>query len=135
MAGDYGSRHLEVSPRRRDDRRLRRTKAKRRRYPRRTDDSRRIQRHGHLSRQGAAELLLLSALFLREGYPNDPLHGARPEDGVCGGEDLVFSTRFSSTRPPSANMPPSVREPRSPSPYRGIVWRWECRRGGVKYKE
>jgi len=37
-------------------------------------------------------LLLLSALFLREGYPDDPLHGAREEDGVCGGEDLRENT-------------------------------------------
>lgn len=34
---------------------------------------------------GAAELPLLSALFVCEGPPVDPLHCAWPEDGVCGG--------------------------------------------------
>lgn len=41
-----------------------------------------------ICRQGALELLLLSALFFREGYPDDSLHGAGKEDGVCGGSDL-----------------------------------------------
>ncbi len=44
-----------------------------------------------LSRQGAAELLLLSALFLHQGYPDDLLYCAGEEDGVCGGNHLVLS--------------------------------------------
>ncbi len=36
-----------------------------------------------------AELLLLSELFVCQGYSDDLLHGAGEEDGVCGGEDLV----------------------------------------------
>ena len=46
------------------------------------------------------------------------------------GSKLVVNGGVSDevTRPPSANTPPSVREPWSPSPYWGIVWRWECRR-------
>lgn len=49
-----------------------------------------VQRQRDLPGQGAVELLLLSALFVREGYPDDPLHGAGPEDGVCGGGDMTL---------------------------------------------
>ena len=45
-----------------------------------------VQRQRDLPGQGAAELLLLSTLFVREGYPDDTLHGAGEEDGVCGEE-------------------------------------------------
>ena len=41
-----------------------------------------------IPRQGTAELLLLSALFVCEGHPDDPLYGAGEEEGVCGGENI-----------------------------------------------
>ena len=48
-----------------------------------------VQRQRDLPRQGAAQLLLLSALFVCEGHPDDFLHGTGPEDEVRGGGDLV----------------------------------------------
>ena len=50
-----------------------------------------VQRQCDLPGQGAAELLLLSALLVREGYSDDSLHGAGEEDEVCGGGVLVES--------------------------------------------
>ena len=47
-----------------------------------------VKLQGHLSRQGAAQLLLLSELFFLEGHTDDLLHGVGEEDGVCWGEDL-----------------------------------------------
>lgn len=48
-----------------------------------------VQRQSDLPGQGAAELLLLPALFLRKRHSGDPLHSAGTEDGVCGGRDLM----------------------------------------------
>ena len=38
-----------------------------------------VQRQCDIPGQGAAELLLLSALFVCEGYPDDTVHGAGAE--------------------------------------------------------
>lgn len=47
-----------------------------------------VQRQCDLPGQGALELLLLSALFVREGYPDDSVHRAGEEDDVCGRGDI-----------------------------------------------
>lgn len=47
------------------------------------------QRQCDLPGQDAAELLSLSTLFVREGYPDDSVHRAREEDEVCGGGDMM----------------------------------------------
>lgn len=57
-----------------------------------------VQRQCDIPGQGAAELLLLSALFVREGYSDDPVHGAGPEDGVCGRGDLTKTLTLTITK-------------------------------------
>lgn len=49
-----------------------------------------VQRQRDLPGQGAAELLLLQALLVCEGYPDETLHRAGEEDGVCGGGDIAY---------------------------------------------
>jgi hypothetical protein len=54
-------------------------------------------------------LLLLSALFVCQGYSDDILHGAGEEDGVCGGESMIITQELLDDLTRRAQNSPRLR--------------------------